>query len=384
VADLVLVGGGLANGLLALRLKQLRPECEVVVVEQGECLGGNHTWSFHSSDLTAEQCAWVEPLVEKKWASHTLHFPAYSRHMTGTYNAVTSERFHHVLQRTLGSAIVLGQRAASLAPDRVVLEDGRAIRGCVIDGRGFVSRSLPNVGYQKFLGLDVTLESPHGLTAPILMDVREPQEDGFRFFYVLPWSERRLLIEETFYSDTAAIDKARGALAIEAYARKQGWQITRIDREEVGALPIPFGGRISDFADAETPRDVTLSGVRAGLFHATTGYSLPFAVRFADLLARSATFERAKIQAIARHEAEREWGAGRFFRLLNYMLFRMIRPERRFSVFEDFYRQPEALIQRFYSGRLELRDYFRILTSDPIAGLRRLSLASFEPWHAHD
>ena len=35
-ADLILVGGGLANGLLALRLRQQRPDLRLLIVEQGD------------------------------------------------------------------------------------------------------------------------------------------------------------------------------------------------------------------------------------------------------------------------------------------------------------------------------------------------------------
>ena len=38
-ADLILVGGGLANGLLALRLRQARPDLRLLIIEQGETLG---------------------------------------------------------------------------------------------------------------------------------------------------------------------------------------------------------------------------------------------------------------------------------------------------------------------------------------------------------
>jgi lycopene beta-cyclase len=55
--DVALVGGGLANSLLAYRLRELRPELDLVVVERGPELGGNHTWSFHDSDLSPTQRA---------------------------------------------------------------------------------------------------------------------------------------------------------------------------------------------------------------------------------------------------------------------------------------------------------------------------------------
>ena len=51
-ADLILVGGGLANTLIALRLSDALPEIKIMILEQGPALGGNHTWSFHGSDLS--------------------------------------------------------------------------------------------------------------------------------------------------------------------------------------------------------------------------------------------------------------------------------------------------------------------------------------------
>ena len=42
-------------------------------------------------------------------------------------------------------------------------------------------------------------------------------------------------------------------------------------REECGSLPIPLGGDIGAF----WRDDVVRLGMRAGLFHPTTGYSLP-------------------------------------------------------------------------------------------------------------
>ena len=51
-ADGILVGGGLANVLIALRLHAERPDKNMLVLEQGSTLGANHTWSFHETDLT--------------------------------------------------------------------------------------------------------------------------------------------------------------------------------------------------------------------------------------------------------------------------------------------------------------------------------------------
>ena len=69
--DMVLVGGGLANGLIALRLRTARPELRLLIVEAGTRLGADHTWSFHAADLEPEQRRWIEPLAAHSWPSYT-------------------------------------------------------------------------------------------------------------------------------------------------------------------------------------------------------------------------------------------------------------------------------------------------------------------------
>ncbi|WP_229425703.1 lycopene cyclase family protein [Massilia sp. Se16.2.3] len=41
--DLILVGGGLANGLIAWRLRTLRPALRILLLEASGGIGGNHT-----------------------------------------------------------------------------------------------------------------------------------------------------------------------------------------------------------------------------------------------------------------------------------------------------------------------------------------------------
>ena len=49
---LILVGGGLANGLIAYRLAETRPGGRLDHRRGWKPeFGGNHTWSFHDTDL---------------------------------------------------------------------------------------------------------------------------------------------------------------------------------------------------------------------------------------------------------------------------------------------------------------------------------------------
>jgi lycopene beta-cyclase len=65
--DYVLVGGGLANGLLALALFSERPDVRIALVEAGATLGGDHLWCFHGGDIPPLAVAWVRPLVATSW-----------------------------------------------------------------------------------------------------------------------------------------------------------------------------------------------------------------------------------------------------------------------------------------------------------------------------
>ena len=223
-ADVLLVGGGLANGLIALRLRALRPELRVVLVEREARLGGSHTWSFHTGDLDAAQRAWLEPLVRRSWPCYDVRFPGLERRIAGGYHALTSESLEPALSRALGEGALLGCGARDVRPDGATLDDGREIEArCVIDGRGFPPARFMNAGFQKFLGLEVELAADHGLEAPLLMDATVPQEGGFRFVYVLPLGPRTALVEDTCYADDPALEPATLRERIGAWAEARGW-----------------------------------------------------------------------------------------------------------------------------------------------------------------
>ncbi len=369
--DVLLVGGGLANSLIAWRLCAVRPQCRVTVVEQAPALGGNHTWSFHESDLSAGQQAWIAALIERRWPNHEVRFPGYRRKLSGGYCSISSDRLHRVVSAVPGLELRLGVAVREVGADGARLQDGQFLAApLVIDGRGFQPGGPFDLRYQKFLGQVVLLRDPHRLAAPILMDATVAQRDGYRFVYVLPFGERRLLIEDTYYSDTAELapDVLRGA--IRDYASSQGWEIIAVEREETGILPIVLDGDSEAFwrsVNAGPPR----AGLRAMLFHHTTGFSLPEAVRLADAIASAAQLQSAPVAAFIEARAREHWREQRIFRLLNRMLFDAALPGERYRVLEHFYRLPEASIARFYAGALRPVDVYRVLTGRPPVAVHR-------------
>jgi lycopene beta-cyclase len=362
--DVILAGGGLANGLIAWRLALRQPGLRILLLEQGARLGANHTWSFHDSDLDAAQRAWIAPLVSHRWPRYEVVFPDLARTLEGGYASIASHDFADVIEAALGQSLRLNARIAAVSPTRVELDSGEVLQArAVIDGRGMRPSARLALGWQTFLGQEVRLAAPHGLTAPIIMDASVEQQGGYRFVYVLPFDAHRLLIEDTHYVDSAAWepDRLRGNIA--AYAQARGWRIERVAREEEGRLPIVLAGDFDDYWNDLAGQPSV--GLRAGLFHSTTGYSLPHAVRLAERIAGMRDVDAAGLFATIRDEAKREWRRQRFFRLLNRMLFLAGSPDRRWRVMQRFYRLPASLIAHFYAGRLSLGDKARLLSGKP-------------------
>ncbi|WP_312239908.1 lycopene beta-cyclase CrtY [Pantoea sp.] len=367
--DLILVGAGLANGLIAWRLRQQRPELNVLLLEAGPRAGGNHTWSFHQGDLSAAQHRWIAPLVAHRWSGYDVRFPELNRTLPGEYLSVTAERFAAVMEQALGDALRTGITIARLTPDTVELADGQRLTAdAVIDGRGYQPSPYLAVGFQAFLGQEWRLSRPHGLTRPVLMDAAVDQQAGYRFVYTLPLAADRLLIEDTHYIDRAQLDPAQARRNIADYADARGWPLASLLREEQGSLAITLAGEPQSFWD--DAQGQPCSGLRAGLFHPTTGYSLPQAVALADLIAQQNRLERRKLFALIRRHAADQWRRQRFFRMLNRMLFLAGRPEQRWQVMQRFYRLGDGLIERFYAGQLTFADKARILTGKPPVPVR--------------
>ena len=372
--DIILAGGGLANGLIALRLAQRQPGLRVAIVEAGAVLGGNHTWSSFAHDLTPDQREWTAPLFAYRWDRYEVRFPKAMRTLHAGYGSCTSENLAAEIARALpADRILTGTPVVAVTPTSVTLADQRVLTaGAVIDGRGQGPTKALDLRWQKFLGQEIELAEPHGLAGPVIMDATVPQFDGYRFVYTLPFGPRHLLIEDTYFSDGADLSPELLRRHLADYAALQGWTIVRIIREEMGILPLGIGGDIEAFWD-EGEAGVPRVGLRAGMFHPVTGYSFPDAVAMADMIAALPVLDAPTIYRAARDFSVTAWRGRGMYRLLNRMLFLAAHDQERRYILERFYAHNDALVGRFYAAKPELRDWMRILSGKPpIPPLRAL------------
>jgi lycopene beta-cyclase len=365
--EAILVGGGLQNCLIALALLDLQPRARVALVERGAGLGGNHTWCFHAGDLDARMEQVVAPLVAHRWPAYDVAFPSLERRLHTEYAAVTSDRLAEVVQSRLADAgqhaLLLGAEAVAVEAHRVVLRDGRRFGGrLVVDARGPITGSSgAPVAFQKFVGLELALARPSPRSIPLLMDARVSQIDGFRFVYVLPFAIDRVLIEDTYFSDHARLDRSAIERRVLGYAAQHGYAVERVVRAEHGILPLPFRQ-----AAPRVARPLA-AGYGGRWFHPTTGYSFPAAARLAAAIAEhppEALFSTA-LPRLAREHARQ----ARFACFLNRLLFSACAPADRVHVLERFYRLPEATVRRFYALTFTTADQARVICGRPPRGV---------------
>ncbi|MFV0623630.1 lycopene beta-cyclase CrtY [Sphingomonas sp. ac-8] len=363
--DLAILGGGLAGGLIALALAERRPELTLRLVDAGERFGGNHLWSFFDSDVAPQDRWIVEPVVGHAWNGYDVAFPGHARTLDARYHSIESERLDAVLRARLpAESLLTGRRVLAASATAAVLDDGERIEAKgVIDCRGPADLSLLDCGWQKFVGQELVLDRPHGRERPMVMDARVAQLDGYRFVYCLPLAPDRMFVEDTYYSDGPELDVPALRQRIRAYAEAQGWRIAEVAREECGVLPVAMGGDFDGYW--QSGPSVAKAGMRAGLFHPLTGYSLPDAVRTAGRIAAASDLSAPALDELTHALARTTWRERGFYRMLSALLFRAAKPEARYRVLERFYRLDARLIGRFYAGRSNGADKLRVLAGKP-------------------
>lgn len=346
-----IVGDGLAGRLVFTALKWRWPDLDLKLIRSHAPRTTSPTWCFHESDVRTDSWTWLRRYVSKSWDGYDVLFPSHRRTLHSKYHSIQSHSFFQQTDNDISSGF---------------LDSPREAVDLAIDCTGWPATTVDaDIGWQKFVGLDLTLQEPHGLEHPILKDATVPQIDGYRFFYCLPWSETSLLVEDTYYSNSPDIHIEALRKEILTYADARGWRVKSIDRQETGSLPLALSSR--DFQISETKTSIRI-GAASGLAHPVTGYTTPILFRQIEALVGNSASEVFDIESL-KHRLDVEniqiKKGFSYFHLLNRMLFRAAVPSQRFKVLERFYHLNSELISRFYSARLTAFDRARILIGRP-------------------
>lgn len=372
--ELLLVGGGLQNSLIALAALRAQPRLRVTMLERAATVGGNHTWCFHAGDVPASLAGVVGAITAYRWDGYAVRFPGRERILrepyAGTSSAALAAAVHEAFARGAHATLRCGVTARAVGAGRVELDTGEVLTAdLVVDARGPgpgpapgpAPAPDPRCGYQKFAGVELELARAHGLPRPVLMDATVPQLGGFRFFYILPLASDRVLVEDTTFAREPSLDPERLERGCLRYAAAAGLAVTRVIRTERGVLAMPWEG------PREPPSRPLRAGYGGGWFHPATGYSFPIAARLAAFIA-----PRRPAEVVGDELAALWWAHARqrrFCHRLNRLVFRWFAEGQEWRAFERFYRLPAPVIRRFYALETTAGDRARILLGRPPRGL---------------
>jgi lycopene beta-cyclase len=377
--DHIIVGGGLQGCLVAHAIAHHQPQADVLLIERSSTLCGNHTWSLHQSDVPQSAHDWFDPLITFRWPGYVVKFPSEVQRVKIGYATITSESLREATEKLAAGrtpqsggslSVHCGAACQILSPTLVQLGTEQIDAAVVIDCRGRAASQRPpqGSGYQSFIGHEYETGGVWPEAEPTVMDVFADQSSGFEFLYELPFGNGRVLLEYTRFSEEAGVDPSRAEAAIRARLAAAGLGGRTPVRTETGCLPMPY-----TVASGSEPVAVA-GGYATCWFHAATGYSMPLALRFAELtaVASPGSVRQAVTEAVSRESARRS-----FTRFLNRMLFCLVKPSDRWKIFRRFYRVlSEDQIARFYAHRFTAWDALRIVVGIPPAGLSPVRFAS--------
>lgn len=251
-------------------------ELSILIVDREEKRANDRTWCFWSSVETG-----YESVIRHSWPFLEFVDEQGSRRAplgNYTYQMLRSDDFYRFVRSRLTGRPGIDWMQASveeLGED----EEGAYAR---VDGRQLRARWIFNsclpagqpAGHyyrllQHFRGWVVeTGSDAFDPQAATLMDFRTPQQGSARFFYVLPFSARRALVEYTVFSEQCLPESAYRQ-ALQSYIRHQlGIDTYEIRETEAGVIPMTN----APFPPRRSPHVINI-GTAGGAVKPTTGYA---------------------------------------------------------------------------------------------------------------
>jgi lycopene beta-cyclase len=262
--DIAIIGGGSAGITLAAKLSN----CSAAVVEPLTPAERDCSWALWADRHQQKQFASATKGSWRQWRlinhdTEVLHSSDLYR-----YTSLSSAQYMTQCENNLDVGITLVRAAAE---DIVATGKGGSFTAA---GQHYKAAQLydsrpPKMAEpslkQHFLGWEIrtkyAIDEPEIAT---LMDFRVDQSRGLHFIYVLPFSDRRLLIESTMISSHLE-DKAWYRQAIKQWLQDQNIEIEETLREEAGIIPMQTVIPVDP--------DIASIGAASGAIRLSSGYA---------------------------------------------------------------------------------------------------------------
>ena len=364
--DIIIAGGGAAGLSLAyhLMLSPLR-NMRILIIDKDDDDQLNRNWGYWLCEPTLYEAVSHHTWQQLDFASYTyqqrfrlgkyqyhlMHGRDFYRYVLGQLAGCTNIKFLKSVIRDSGSSVDVAH---------VITDDGEYTGNWLFDSVikfGEFKNGLSGGHLLKMHFKGWEIETP-GLTfdtrAARLFDLRTPQNEALRFFYLMPYAENRAFIEYTVFSKAVTPQDAY-VKALEEYIKSVlGIRDYRVISEENGVVPLTD----NDFPRQTGQRLMTI-GSKAGRIKPSTGYS------FMRIQKDSAQIVESLVKyghpfAVARN--------GAFYRLCDRLLLDVMQQhgDEINAIFTAMFKQnPIDRILRFLDECNNPIDNFRLIVSLP-------------------
>jgi lycopene beta-cyclase len=290
--DFIIAGAGCAGlSLLVRMLSDPQLADKMILLIDKEIKNQNdRTWCFWEKEP-----GFFESLVHSSWKSLVFHSESHSRHLDirpYRYKMIRSVDFYEHCNKIISAhsnvQVVTGavESFKNNTDGVTVVVSGREYKGRFCFNSTLNGIDIDDAKHilirQHFKGWVIrTNDKIFDPTTATLMDFRVPQSNGTAFFYVLPLSDHRALVEYTLFTkDLLASDRYDESLRqyIKDRITKQGYEILE---EEYGVIPMtnyPFRIRNGNIFNI---------GTAGGQTKGSTGYTFQFIQKHSERIVRS-------------------------------------------------------------------------------------------------
>lgn len=360
--DVLVLGGGCAGLSVAARLAGYSgTDLSVRILEPREQYENDRTWCFwgtaghrFSGQVRHRWKAWLFSTAQSSWTQVSKSGISYQSIAADDFYASTVQS----IEQSDRIELSLGTEANAIDPgaDRVNVETnrGQLTARWVIDTRPARGQDDAPGFAQVFSGAEIETEAERfDPETAGLMSHMSCDSNGFRFTYILPFSKRRALVEETRF--TAAADRSRLESGLEhSLEQMSDGSAYRVLRREAGRIPMSTRPAPQPASDR-----VFAAGLGGGAARPATGYAFSRIQRWAEDCAQRIRAGRPP----AGHPPDPAWRSfadGLFLRVIEEQ------PEMAPDLFLALGRRvPPATLVRFLSDEGRLRDFARVAMALP-------------------
>jgi lycopene beta-cyclase len=341
--DYIIIGGGCAGLSLAyeLEINDKLKEKTLAIIETREEYKRDKTWSFWKVfNHNFDDC------VIKSWNNFTINTSEGFRELSNKsfpYQSINSEKFYKKINSKL-----------SLNPNVSFFKNINEInsKNSLVFNSVFQNELDKSKLWQHFQGIEI--ETPKNIfddEIVNLMDFNCDQRNDVHFFYTLPFSKNRALIETTWLSDLEDQNLMDYDLQLENYIKNNlGIKSYKINFMEKGAIPLFYPSFNND--------DKTINiGSAGGMTRLSTGYTFLNIQEHSNYIVRN----------IDKIEKVKKFNFGKKYQFLDKIFLKVLKdyPEKMPKIFFDMFKTSSNTIIKFLSNKSNIFEDLLIILKMP-------------------